>query len=287
MSIQNNTTELQAILETVNSLPEAGSGEEYEEYLGEILGIGTLENTSWADVKTIGASGGAENYWAVGDTKRVELNGTVGAITFANETYLFCIAGFNHNEEYEGKGIHFMLAKNPVGVNTAFTDSSNVTQGSTAGFRFNLQNSNNGGWRSSYLRNTICQAVFDAFPEELQNVIGECVKYSDNVGNKTTAASSITALKEKVFIPSEFEIFGVRDVANPTEQTYQKQYAYFKAGNTKVKYCHDKTAEQAYWWSRSPDCSNNTNVRAFYSDSSNYGYAANYSFGIVPFFKVG
>ena len=279
--LQQHNTNLESILASVNNLPSN------KVYNGEMTGVGTLEGTSWENIRNIAAAGTGANYWAIGDAKSVMLNGAVGAVTFTNETYLFCIAGFNHNEQYEGKGIHFMLAKTLTGVNTAFTDGNNVTQGNTAGFRFNLQNSNNGGWESSYLRNTICQVLFNVLPVELQNAIGECIKYTDNVANNTSVASNVTALKEKVFIPSEFEVFGKRTLANTTEQTYQKQYDYYIAGNTKVRYCHKNTAEQAYWWSRSPVYNNNTDVRAFYSDTSEYGYAANYSFGIVPFFKVG
>ena len=246
-----------------------------------------LENNTWKAIAQASQKGMAKNFWAVGDAKSVELNGTVGEISFVNQTFLFCIIGFDHNETVEGKGTHFMLAKNQNNLNVSFTDSNHVTAGTSPGFRYNLTPLNNGGWESSYLRNAICEQIFSAFPTELQNAIEECVKYTDNVANNTSAASNVTATSDKIFIPAEFEVFGTRTQANEAEQTYQKQYDYFKAGNTKVKYCHHKTTEQAYWWSRSPVYNKNDQARAFYSDSSNYGYSVIYSFGVVPCFKVG
>src|SRR5574344_2408547 len=68
----------------------------------------TLDNNEWDVIKYVSDAGTGSDYWAIGDRKRVTLNGTVGACTFSNvSTYAFII-GFNHNLTYEGTGrIHF------------------------------------------------------------------------------------------------------------------------------------------------------------------------------------
>lgn len=257
----------------------------YEEYLGEITGFGTLENTSWTDIKAVGASGGAENYWAVGDTKSVVLNGTVGIVNLVHQTYLFCIIGFNHNENYEGKGIHFMLEKTIEGTNIALTDSNHTNATSSVSFRYNLSDVNTGGWQGCYLRNTICQSFYEALPSDLKSVLDGCIKYTDNVGGTSMAAANVTATNDKIFIPAEFEIFGVKTGANNAEQNYQKQYDYYKAGNSKVKYCSHNLGEQANWWLRSPD--NNGSYALGVAVSKISGFRATNSLGLVPCFKVG
>ena len=85
---------------------------------------------------------------------------------------------------------------------------------------------------------------------------------------------------------AEFEIFGSRSYANSAEKNYQKQYDYYKAGNSKIKYRHNSTSSTAFWWERSP----------YYYDSINFcfvntsGYAgyyyALYSIGLAPAFRV-
>lgn len=47
---------------------------------------------------------------------------------------------------------------------------------------------------------------------------------------------------------AEFEVFGKRTFANSAEQNYQQQYAYFKAGNSKIAYNSANLAEDEGYW---------------------------------------
>ena len=46
--------------------------------------------------------------------------------------------------------------------------------------------------------------------------------------------------------------------ANSNESSKQAQYAYYSAGNSKIKYKHDGTSTAAFWWLRSPRASTST-----------------------------
>ena len=43
-----------------------------------------LNNNSWTLISIIASTGLAENYWSIGDTKEIVLNGTAGVTTYDN-----------------------------------------------------------------------------------------------------------------------------------------------------------------------------------------------------------
>lgn len=169
----------------------------------------TFADNSWADIQTATQAGLAASYWEVGDSKAVTLNGGVGNLTFNNETYYVFILGFNHNPTYEGNNtIHLSFAKTEDGEDIAFCDGQYGNEGSSAGFRMNLNNDNNGGWASSYMRNTICPAFLNLLPSDIKAVIANCTKYSNNTGHQSNSSSDITATQDKIWIASNYEIEG-------------------------------------------------------------------------------
>lgn len=252
--------------------------------------VGTpLNNISWADIKRISDAGLASNYFAVGDRKAVALSGTVGNLSLSG-TYYCYIIGINHNSAKEGANrIHFQFGKTAAsgGTDICFVDSgynSNKTSGSW--FNMNNSQSNSGGWNSSRMRTVICPAFKSAMPSDLQAVLKTTTKYSDNTGGGSNTASYVTATSEEVFLLAEFEVFGARSYANSAEQNYQAQYAYYSAGNSKVKYRHSSTGSTAYWWLRSV-CAGYSNYFCLVdtSGSANY-FNAFYSYGFAPAFCV-
>ena len=247
--------------------------------------VGTpLNNISWADIKRISDAGLASNYFAVGDRKAVALSGTVGNLSLSG-TYYCYIIGINHNSAKEGANrIHFQFGKTAAsgGTDICFVDSgygSNKTSGSW--FNMNNSQSNSGGWNNSRMRTVICPAFKSAMPSDLQAVLKTTTKYSDNTGGGSNTASYVTATSEEVFLLAEFEVFGARIYANSAEQNYQTQYAYYSAGNSKVKYQHSATGSTANWWLRSVHadysyyfCCVNTPGSAIYGNAYRlYGFA--------------
>lgn len=232
--------------------------------------------------------GVAPDLWDVGDTVGITLNGTVGALTFSNETYYAFILGFDHNPTIEGYGtIHFQMAKKEARVNIAFCDSNYNSSGSSTGFRMNTSNSNSGGWNGSYMRKTICPAFLAALPAAWQNVIAACAKYSDNTGGGGNTASYVTSTSDKIWLLAEFEVFGTRSGANSAEQNYQKQYDYYANGNSKIKYQHSATTTACDWWLRSVNASYATAFRRVNASGSSNTTPASGSRGFAPGFVVG
>lgn len=256
-----------------------------------------LNNNDWDTISEVSSAGEAANYWSVGDRKQVTLNGTVGSCTFSNySTYAFII-GFNHNSSREGSNkIHFQLAKTALsgGTDICFTDSSYNSSGSSAAFRMNTSNTNSGGWEDSYMRNSICGTsktstsgrFMGAIPAALRNALKSVTKYTDNTGNASTSSSAVTATTDYIFLLSEYEVFGSCSIANSNEASRQQQYAYYSAGNSKVKYRHTSTSSTARWWLRSANRTN-SNIFAYVSASGGVGgYGADRSLGVAPGFCV-
>lgn len=255
-----------------------------------------LDENTWEQISEASSSGVAENIWEVGDRKQVALNGTVGSLSLSNfSTYAFII-GFNHNSGREGSGrIHFQLAKTALsgGTDICFTDGQYLNDGSSAAFRMNTSNTNSGGWEDSYMRNNICGTsksttsgrIMGAIPAELRNALKSVKKYTNNNGN-SPASSAVTATTDYFFLLSEYEVIGDITYSNGYEPNYQQQYAYYSAGNSKVKYQHNSTGSGAYWWLRSPRVSSSD--RFVYVD--NFGWvshtSAYYSLGFAPGFCV-
>lgn len=247
----------------------------------------TLNDNEWSVIKTVSDAGEGANYWSIGDRKAVALSGTVGALSMSGTHYAFII-GFNHNSGVEGSGrIHFQFGKTALsgGSDICFVDSKYGNTGSDAAFRMNTSNTNSGGWNNSYMRNTICPAFKNALPAALKSVLKTVTKYTDNTGN-STAASAVTATTDDIFLLAEYEVFGTIARGNTNESSKQQQYAYYSAGNSKIKNKHSATGEAAYWWLRSPRSSNSTHFVSVNTGGTVYNNAASYSYGFAPGFCV-
>lgn len=224
-----------------------------------------LNNNDWATIKEVSDKGEGANYWSIGDRKEVTLNGTVGHLTLSNYTTYAFIIGFNHNQELEGANrIHFQLGKTALsgGTDVCLCDSSySSTVSATGYFSMNSRRTNSGGWASSQMRTNICGTslssaagtIIAAIPEALRAVLKSVTKYTDNTGGGNgNVASNVTATTDYVFLLSEFEVFGSTTNSNSNEKNKQAQYAYYSAGNSKIKYKHNAIGTAVLWWLRSP-----------------------------------
>lgn len=256
----------------------------------------SLNDFTWEEISDISTAGEGANYWAIGDRKQVTLNGTVGSLSLSNfSTYAFII-GFNHNSDREGSGrIHFQLAKTALsgGTDICFTDGQYLNAGSSAAFRMNTSDTNSGGWEDSYMRNNICGTsksttsgrIMRAIPAALRNALKSVKKYTNNTGYDSSSGA-VTATTDYFFLLSEYEVFGKITESNNYEANYQQQYAYYSAGNSKVKYRHNSTGSAASWWLRSPFASY-ARYFVFVKASGSVGdTGANYSLGFAPGFCV-
>lgn len=277
-----------------------------------IIVSSVLSENSAATVRAIADRDIGENYWAVGDTYPVPLNGTVGTKTYDNVTVWAYILGFNHNPDREGEHlIHFGGFKTAQtdGVDICLVDS-HYSDSSTSGAKwFNMNHSsttNSGGWKGCDMRydilgstdtnngeptNTcatdpVSGTLMAAFPADLRAVLRPATKYTDNTGGSSNTASYVTATQDYMPLLAEFEVQGARRYANSAEQNYQTQYAYYANGNSKVKYRQTSTGSAANWWCRSPDESYSGSFCAVSTDGSAGGGTAHTSRGVSPAFFI-
>lgn len=264
-----------------------------------------LETMSWADIRKVSDAGLASSYWAVGDTKGIQINGTVGS-TFINQKVYAFILGFDHNSAKEGNNrIHFQIGKTAAsgGNQICFVDSTynsyNANQGSfTMNPAANSSSSTNaGGWNNSHMRKTLlgsannptsptANTFMAALSSDLRAVMKSCTKYSDNTGGSSNAASAITATTDYLWLLAEFEVQGARTYASQYEQNSQLQYDYYKAGNSKVFNKHNATTTTAYWWLRSVSAGNAYIFCIVNTDGSPAGSTSGFSSGVAPAFCV-
>ena len=213
------------------------------------------------------------------------MNGKVSdGLTLTNYTAWVYIIGFNNNFEKEGNGITFQGFKvTDKGTDVCLVDSGYNSE-KTSGTWFNMNNSktNSGGWQESLMRKNVMPLIKAAFPADLQAVI----KPSTIFTTQGSGDGACTATEDDVFLLAEYEIFGKRTYASTQESNYLKQYSYYSAGNSKVKYKHNATSAAAGWSERSPRSSaSGSFCFVTTSGSANGTYASN-SLGVSPAFKV-
>ena len=251
---------------------------------------GTLNDNDWATIRDIADASEGANYWAVGDTKQITINGKLSdGLTLNNYSTWVYIIGFDHNSSVEGTGIAFggFKTAQTSGIDVALCDSA-YGGSKTSGQWFNMNNSatNSGGWSSSRMRSTTLPLVKSALPSELTSVIKTTTIYSDNTGGGSDVASYVTATQDDLYLLAEFEIFGARTYANSAERNHQQQYAYYVAGNSKIKYRHDSTATAVFWWERSVAATTSNLFCFVNTDGTADSAAAYFSFGLAVAFKI-
>lgn len=256
----------------------------------------TLNDNEWSVIKSVSDAGQGANYWSIGDRKAVTLNGTVAALTLSNYTTYAFIIGFNHNQALEGTNrIHFQLGKTALsgGIDVALCDSYYDDIG--GGFCMNTSNSNSGGWASSNMRTAICSTSLSSYsgtiiaviPAALRAVLKSVTKYTDNTANGGgSKANYVTATTDYFFLLSEFEVFGSISKGNTNEKNKQAQYAYYSAGNSKVKYNHSATSTAVRWLLRSPHAKYSASFACVASDGTVSNDSAFSSSGFAPGFCV-
>lgn len=283
-----------------------------------------LNDQTWAEIRQVSDAGQGSSYWSVGDRKAVLVNGTVGTLA-VNQTLYVYILGFNHNSAKEGNGIQFGTFKTALsgGTDVCLVDGSYNSYKTDGSKIFNMNhwgNYNYGGWKACDLRydilgstnkapvnygkaratsdtgydaptNTatspVANTLMAALPTDLRAVMKPITKYTDNKGNSSDVAANVTSSLDYLPLLAEQEIFGGnRTYSNQYEKNSQVQYAYYSAGNSKVKYRHSATGSAAYWWGRSPIYGNSSGFCSVYTNGTATTSNARYSYGLAPAFMV-
>lgn len=249
-----------------------------------------LNNNSWTLISIIANNGKGADYWSIGDAKEITLNGTAGAATYDNASLWAQIIGFNHNPDCEGtSSIHFQIGTTAQtgGTSVALDDAKYGSYTSNSNyFTMNSSSYNSGGWKSSKMRTITLPALKAIMPADLTSVIKTIPKYTDNVGGGSGhTESNISTTEDDLFLLSEFEVFGSQNYANSYEKNFQKQYAYYSVGNSKIRYKYSTTTS-CFWWLRSPRYNYSNSFCNVFSDGCAGYYYAHYSCGCAPCFAL-
>ena len=204
-------------------------------------------DNDWSAIIAACHSGSVPSTWVVGNSKTMTINGA---------SYQVDIIGKNHDTYAAGGTAPLTFQLHDCYADTKAMNSSNT---------------NSGGWKNSAMRTTHLPAILALMPTEVQNGIREVSKKA-SVGGKS---STIETVSDKLFLLSEIEIFGSVNSSKSGEGT---QYAYYKAGNSKVK----NVSGSAYiWWERSPYAYADTNFCYVASDGGANSSRAGSSYGVA------
>lgn len=158
----------------------------------------TLNENSWDVISKVASAGKGKEFWSVGDTKNVILNGNVGDyLTLENLSIDVFIIGFDHNASVEGDNrIHFQFGKMD-GETVAIVDKRHVSfVTDTTKISFAADST------LSPKENTFLSVL----PLELREVLKPCPKYTNNVYN--SMGSDMVLTPEIIFLLSQYEYYG-------------------------------------------------------------------------------
>lgn len=175
-------------------------------------------DATWAQIIDACQKNNVPETWVVGSQKAMTINGT---------SYQVDIIGKNH-DTYTAGG----TAPLTFQLHDCYATS----------YAMNGSDTNVGGWTSCVMRSTHLPAILALMPSEVQSAIREVNKLT-SAGSQS---STINTTADKLFLLSEIEIFGRTTYSCSGEGT---QYAYYKAGNSKIK---NQSGSAAHWWERSP-----------------------------------
>ena len=165
---------------------------------------------------------------SVGDQVTLSLNGT---------NYAFDVIGFNHDDLTTSTAYGEETATGKAGITFQMHDLFATT------YVMNSSNTNRGGWKSSAMRKSTMATMKGYLPAAWQTAIKPVNKVSGTGGGSSSGTETVS---DSCFLLAEIEIFGSTTYSVSGEGT---QYAYYKAGNSKVK---NKGGSANHWWERSP-----------------------------------
>ena len=217
-------------------------------------------DADWGEIIAACQSGSIPSTWSVGDSNTMTIDGT---------SYQVDIIGKAHDSYADGSGtapLTFQL--------------HDIVQ--TSRFNAKYLSPNHKLWSECGLREDTLPAILAKMPSEVQAAVRAVSKVSMSDWTALNSGKyKASTYSETLFLLSTVELEG--DNATYTYPAEGTQYAYYKAGNSKVKkYSGTATA----WWTRSatPIASTNWYGAKYVTAAGSTGSsdAANVSHGVVP-----
>lgn len=211
-----------------------------------------IENMTWQEIAEIAATGEAQKYFKIGNTKDIVL--------YTGERVKAVILGFNHD----------VLSQNGRAMNKTAGITFGLKDLLDGEYEMNENAVNAGGWEKSKMRNVFMPRFLSLLPAELRDVIKPVVKLTGTGGG----SDDVTSTDDKLFLFSQAEVYG-----DDTYTAYGEgeRYEYFKDAANRVK----RRGGSAYsWWLRSPYLGYSTSFWHVFSSGDVYGYSASHSLGV-------
>ena len=171
---------------------------------------------------------------SVGDRVTLSLNGT---------NYAFDIIGFNHDTLTDTEAYGERTATGKAGITFQMHNLFATT------YKMNSTHTSEGGWKRSAMRTSTMATMKGYLPSDWQYIIKPVNKVSGR-GGTTANWRGTETVSDSCFLLAEIEIFGSTSHSVSGEGS---QYAYYKAGNSKIKNRGDSGSS---WWERSPKSAN-------------------------------
>lgn len=216
----------------------------------------TFADTHLAVIKKVIQDGQANQYWQVGDTKPLEVEG---------ETY------------------HVRLSDTQIG-RYAYADGTRTTNAVlefvelwNTSYGMNSTKTNAGGWAECELGITINTEVLETLPTELKALLEEVVVASANTGSSTY---EITTSNNKLFIPCAYEVNITGGYAYEGEGTTWDYY--IGAGNSSRIKMKPNATSGITWWLRSPFPNSFASFSHVVGNGNGGNASASFSGGVSP-----
>lgn len=215
-------------------------------------------NNTWEKIIEACEAGISSQLWAVGDVSPV--------LALYNYEYQFRIIGFDHDDladtDAKYSDASYNNGKNKAAMTLDIVKAAKLQNG----YKYQSNGSLSGAWWArSQVRNTTLPAIKSALPETVRNAIRTVVKktYWDD------DYDTLSATKDELFFPSTDEISN-RGKGEGTE------YAYYLAGNSKVKTIIDGT-NIANYQLRSPYQNGSATYSVAFVTAQNTIYGSDYN----------
>ena len=157
-------------------------------------------------------------------------------IALNSVNYAFDVIGFNHDALTNVNTYGKATATGKAGITFQMHDLFATY------YPMNSIHTNSGGWKSSDMRTSTMATMKGYLPSAWQSIIKPVNKASGKGGS----SSGTEIVSDNCFLLAEIEVFGSTTYSVSGEGT---QYAYYKAGNSKVK---TMSGSASHWYERSP-----------------------------------
>ena len=164
----------------------------------------------------------------IGNQVTIALNGT---------NYIFDVIGFNHDALTDANAYGKATATGKAGITFQMHDLF------ATAYKMNSTDTNRGGWKNSAMRTSTMATMKGYLPAAWQTAIKPVNKASGTGGGSSSGTETVS---DSCFLLAEIEVFGSTTYSVSGEGT---QYAYYKAGNSKVK---KMSGSASHWHERSP-----------------------------------